>query len=294
MSKEQEVEQNTEIVSKKKLGLLPKIFIFLFLIIFLCFGYMHFIEPKLLIVHEYPVINEKIPDSFNGFKIVQFSDIHFGRTTNEQEVERVVNKINELKPDILVFTGDLFDPYITLSENHIRFLTEVLSKTTAKLGKYAIYGDNDYLNEEAFSNIFTTAGFTILDNTNLPIYYEGTTPIYLSGIPSVSKGNQDITKALTKEEQNIYQILLMHEPVLFDEVKNETDLVLAGHTLGGLVQIPFIGGIFSLENTGEYESGIYQKGNAVMYVSNGIGTQNFSLRLGNIPSVSLYRLYNYQ
>lgn len=294
MSKEQEVTQNTEVVQKKKLGLLPKILIFFLLIIFLCFGYMHFIEPKLLVVHEYPVINEKIPDSFNGFKIVQFSDIHFGRTTNEQEVKRVVNKINELKPDILVFTGDLFDPYITLSENHIKFLTEVFSKTTAKLGKYAIYGDNDYLNKEAFSNIFSTAGFTILDNTNIPIYYEGTTPIYLSGIPSASKGEQDLTKALAKDEQNAYQILLMHEPVLFDDVKNETDLVLAGHTLGCLVQIPFIGGIFALDNAGEYEDGIYQKGSSVMYVSNGIGTQDVSLRLGNIPSVSLYRLYNYE
>ena len=97
-----------------KLKLLPKIGIFLIILICLLISYMFYVEPKLLTTKEYPIINEKIPDSFNGFKIVQFSDLHFGRSTNENEVEKVVAAINENKPDIVVFTGDLFDAYINL------------------------------------------------------------------------------------------------------------------------------------------------------------------------------------
>lgn len=288
-------EQVTLETEKKKLGILPKIFIAITIVLILLACYMFLLEPKLLITREYAVVNESIPDSFNGFKIVQFSDIHFGRTTNEKEVQKVVQEINLQKPDLLVFTGDLFDSYINLSEDNVEFLKTELAKTTATIGKYAIFGDSDYLNISLYEEIMKEAGFTILTNQNIPIYYEGTTPIYLSGIPTISQGNQDLTKAFVKEnDEKAYQILLMHEPVLFQEVKSKSQLVLAGHSLGGLIHIPFVGGVFKKENTGEYDQGMYTGGSSVMYVSNGIGTEDLSVRFLNIPSISLYRLYNYE
>ena len=287
-------EKIVEQEPKKKRIWLRILLVFL-AIIALFWIYLFFIEPKMLVIQEYAVVDEMIPDSFNGFKIVQFSDIHFGRTTNEQEVTNVVEKINLLKPDILVFTGDLFDEYITLSDDNIAFLKESLKATTATLGKYAIKGDSDYLNIEKFEEIMQAAGFTILENQNIPIYYQGTTPIYLSGIPSVTQGNQDLTKAFIKESDGkFYQILLTHEPILFQEVTNQANLILAGHSLGGLIRIPFLGGLIEKENVGNYEYGKYESGSATMYVSNGIGTENLSFRFLNIPSITLYRLYNYE
>lgn len=282
-------------LEKKKLGIIPKIFIAIVIFCLLLACYMLFLEPKLLVTHEYAVVHESIPDSFNGFKIVQFSDIHFGRTTNEKEVAKVVEEINLQKPGLLVFTGDLFDSYINLSEGNVQFLKSELAKTTATLGKYAIRGDSDYLNIALYEEIMKEAGFIILDNQNIPIYYKGTTPIYLSGIPTISEGNQDLTKAFAKElEGNYYQILLMHEPILFQEVKSKSQLVLAGHSLGGLIHLPFMGGVFKKENTEDYERGKYLSGSSVMYVSNGIGTEDLSVRFLNVPSISLYRLYNYE
>ena len=135
--------------------------------------------------------------------------------------------------------------------------------------------------------------FEILDNKNVPIYYKGNTPIYLSGIPSISKKEQDLSKCfIQEEEKNAYQILLMHEPVLFDEISKDADFVLAGHTLGGLIRVPFLGGIVKLENNGNYEVGKYEKGASTMYISNGLGTEKVNLRLCNPPSVTLYRLYH--
>lgn len=289
------MEEEVTITEKKKLGFFTKFLLILILLIICLISYMHFIEPKILITEEIAIINPSLPDSFNGFKIVQFSDIHFGRTTNEKEIEKVVEEINLAKPDILVFTGDLFDSYINLSEENIAFLKEELSKTTATIGKYAIKGDSDYLNIEKFEEIMQEAGFTILENQNIPIYYQGTTPIYLSGIPSVTQGNQDLTKAFIKEsDSKFYQILLTHEPILFQEVTNQANLILAGHSLGGLIRIPFLGGLIEKENVGNYEYGKYESGSATMYVSNGIGTENLSFRFLNIPSITLYRLYNYE
>ena len=148
---------------KKKRNLLLKIFLcFLFLILISIF-YAFKIEPKCLKVTETAIINEKLPESFDGLKIVQFSDIHFGVSTGEKELEKVINKINELKPDIITFTGDLFDSSINLTDDNIKYLEETLKKLDAKLIKLAIKGDSDYLNENAFVTIFQEANFKILE-----------------------------------------------------------------------------------------------------------------------------------
>lgn len=281
--------------SKTKFGIIPKIFLGFLLFIGLVFSYMYFIEPKLLVTNEYAVIDEALPSSFNGFKIAHFSDLHFGRTTNEKEVLTVVQKLIEMKPDIVVFTGDLFDSYITLSEDNKNFLKQEMSKITSTIGKYAVMGDSDYLDEDAYKDIMTNSGFTILDNKNIPIFYQGNTPIYLSGVSSISKGNHDYTKALSKDLEGIYyQIFLSHEPISFSSVKSFANLILTGHSLGGLIHIPFVGGMIKKNNVGDYLAGKYTSGSATMYVSNGIGTEDLSLRFFNTPSINLYRLYNYE
>ena len=288
----EEVELKEE---KKGHHILIKILLFLLTIVGLVFCYMYFFEPKTIITHEYAIVNEALPDSFNGFKIAHFSDIHFGRTTNEKEVQKVVSLLNEMKPDIIVFTGDLFDNYITLSEDNKEFLKSELSKLSSTIGKYAVMGDTDYIDEGAFKEIMEGAGFTILENTNVPIYYEGNTPIYLSGVSSITKESPDYTNAFKKTaEGNFYQILLCHEPILFRNVSNDTNLVLSGHSLGGLVRIPFLGGLIKKDNVGEYELGKYTTNSSTLFVSNGIGTENLSLRFLNYPSINLYRMYNYE
>jgi len=286
---EKDLEQIEE---PKKIGIIPKIGLIVLIVIGIFYSYMRFIEPKQLKIKEYAVINEMIPSTFDGIKIVQFSDIHFGNSTNEKEMKKLIEKINELKPDILVFTGDLFDSSINLSENNLNFLKEELKKANATLGKFAIKGDNDYLSVVNFEDIFTSSDFTILENKNIPIFYKGNTPIYISGIPSISKKEHNLTTALEKEIANTYQIFLTHEPIIFDEIKNETNLVLAGHTLGGLIKLPFLGGIIKQNNIGEYKEETYKKGKSTIYISNGIGTEKINLRLGNTPSISLYRLYH--
>lgn len=285
------MEEN--ITEKKKLGIIPLIIIVIIIIISGTYSYMRFIEPKLLNVREYPIINKKIPDSMNGFKIVHFSDIHFGRNINEPELEKIIQKINELKPDILIFTGDLLDEKINITENSKNNIKEILKKTTAKLGKYAIAGDNDYKDIDFFKTTMQEANFEILENKNIPIYYKSETPIYISGISSIKQNEYDLIKSLEKEtNEETFQIVMTHEPILFDELKREVDVVLAGHNLGGEISLPFIGGIIKIDNTKDYINDFYKNGNAKLYISNGLGTEKTNLRFMNVPSISLYRLYN--
>lgn len=259
----------------------------LFIIIFIIslFGiYIHKIEPSIITTQEYAIIDSNIPSSFTGFKIAHFSDIHFGRTTNESEIKKVIKKINEMKPDIVVFTGDLFDPYINLSEENKTFLTEELKQITSNLGKYCILGDRDYDLEETYKEIMNNANFQILDK-NIPIYYKGEIPIYINGVSSKQQG--DVNSLKVKE----YQITICHEPELFDQIYLRSNLTLAGHSLGGLVRLPFTDGLFKFEHTNNYILGKYEKENAKLYVTSGIGTENISIRFLNYPTINLYRLY---
>ncbi len=279
-----------EKIIKRKLGIIPKIFIVITLIIISLFLWMHFIEPKLIVVKDYAITNNKLPKSFDGFTVVLFSDIHFGRTTNEVEVTNLVNKINECKADIVLFAGDLFDPYINLSDNNIEFLKTTLSKINANLKKYAILGDNDYLDENNFQAIMKEANFHILDGKNEAIYYKGNTPIYISGISSITKNQPDYTLAFKKDVETL-QLFLAHEPQVILDVENNSDIVFTGHTLGGLVRIPFYGGLRKTNNSLSYEKGKYLINNTTMFVTNGIGTEDISLRFLNIPSFYCLRFF---
>ncbi len=275
--------------NKKKMGVISKIFIFLVIIVILIYSWMHFIEPKFLVVKDFVISNKKIPSSFEGFTIVLFSDIHFGRTTNEKEVNKVVDKINECKPDLVLFSGDLFDSYINLSNDNINFLKEALSKIQANIKKYAIKGDQDYLNEEAFTDIINSSGFELLDGKNKPIYFKSNTPIYISGVSSVTKNTPNYTEAFKKENDG-FQLFLSHEPIVIEDIKNQTDVLFSGHTLGGLLRLPFIGGLIKKDNSSSFEKGKYQDGKTLIFVSSGIGTETYSLRLFNLPSIYCYRL----
>ncbi len=265
-------------------------------ILVLFFIYVYFIEPKRVIVKEIPVTDEKLPQEFNGFKVVQFSDIHYGNAINEKELDNIVNKINKLKPDILVYTGDLLDDAIILQEDSYIKIKEKLSKLEAKFRKYAVIGDSDYVNKEKYVEIMTESGFTVLENSHDYIYYKGNNPIVVIGTSSILEQENNIELAATLEDNASYfQIWLNHEPMIFDSILDQgyrPNLLLTGHTLGGLIHIPYYGPLIIQKDAAMYKDDYYHKKRVNMYVSNGLGTYKYNVRFLNTPSISLYRLYN--
>ena len=130
--------------------------------------YGRFIGTNGLIVKEYKVVNKKLPDSFNGLKIVHITDIHYKRTTSKKDLQELVKKINFIKPDIVVLTGDLFDRDRNLDNNQKDELMFELKKIDATINKYAIKGNHD--KDESWEYIITEAGFINLNNTYDVIY----------------------------------------------------------------------------------------------------------------------------
>jgi predicted MPP superfamily phosphohydrolase len=288
-SSKKQIEETKK--EKKSHPLLNKIILSIIILFIAIAAYSTLIEPKLLIVKEYKIESKEIPESFHGLKIVHFSDIHYGTTINKKQLSKIVDKINELKPDIVVFTGNLLDANIDLTETAKEDVITTLNKINCSLYKYAIYGNEDLDNKD-FKNIMTKTNFIILDNKSVPLYYKGTTPILITGYnPIISSPNYEITNEDT-EVNSYYEITLTHEPDALDNfISQNPNLVLSGHSLGGIVDLKFTKPLFLQEHSKKYFEDYQKVKNTELYISNGVGTNSFNMRLLNPPSINLYRLY---
>ncbi len=257
-----------------------------------------YVSTKGLEVREYAIESEKIPAALNGFKIVHISDLHYGRTVNNDKLKELVEKVNALKPDIVVFTGDLIDKDITLNETKINEIEKYLNDIDASIGKYAVKGNHDYAHQ-VFETMLSNSGFKILNNESELVYYKSSVPFVISGFPSSIKDYPDYENIFTnlnlaeEEMANYYKILLVHEP---DQVlklsKNEYDLVLSGHSHNGQVRLPLIGAVIKTIGAKKYYESYYKINDTKLYISGGIGCSVLNLRFLDKPSFNLYRFYS--
>ena len=269
-------------------------FILLAIIIGSIIAYARYVGTTGLVIDETGITNNDLPSSFNGLKIVTISDIHYGKTTSLKDIKKIVKEINKLKPDIILFLGDLFDNEIKISNKDVESLKKELKKVDSSLNKYAVKGDSDYKNITNFENIFRYSDFTILDNSNDYLYYKGTVPLKFVGTTSLLKSKIDYDSAFKQEDENEYfTILLSHEPNVINNLNdNKVNLMFAGHSMGGLINVPFVGGIIKFDGSNNYLKGEYKVNNTNLYVNSGIGTYKYNFRWFNRPSISLYRLYS--
>ena len=254
----------------------------LFIIFILLAIFVRFYGVSQIVTKEYSIISKEIPRGFDGMKIVQISDIHYGTTINESNLKKMVNKVNQLKPDIIVFTGDLVAKGINPTDKIKAEITVNLSKLEAPIGKYAIASNED-LESDSFYDLITNSGFTLLNNEAKLIYNNDDEPIELVGISNI---NNKI------ELTDNYKIALIHKPDDFDNIKNDNyNIVMAGHNHGGIIRLPFLGGLINIEGAKKYHNDYYEIDNTKLYVSSGLGTSNINFRMFNQPSINLYRFY---
>lgn len=296
--KQQEIfkEQNKEII-KKIVKKVMKIFLIILVIGTIFFSYTTYVSSVKIKVREYRITEKKIPASFNGLKIIQLTDLHYGTTMFNENVKDIVKMTNDRKPDLIVFTGDLIDKNYKLTNKEQEEIIKELKKLSASLGKYAIIGDED---NEKTNTILNQANFTILKNESELIYQKNNEPILLVGLSSNSK-NQNIEKAYTYFKQdvfnsNIYTITLLHEPDTVDNIIGayNSDLFLAGHSNNGNIRLPFVKySLFKVDGAKKYDQDYYNLGNSKLYISSGLGTTNQSnIRLFCRPSINFFRLSN--
>lgn len=280
---------------EKKGGKLLSIFLFLMIIVVTIFLYAKYRGIKGLIVKEYRVESEILTSNFSGLKIVHFSDLLYKSTVDKDDAKNLVNRINELKPDIVVFTGDLINKNAKITNEDIEFLETELESISAKIGKYAIYGDEDY-SVESYKTIMEKGKFKILNNSYDEIFYKNNDSMFIVGLPSSLKEEVKLEEAFAfykEDEKRKFIIVLVHDGKtikFLDESTYEVDLVLGGHSLNGSVVIPYYGGVFIDDGSYKYYQEHYSKGITDIYISSGIGTNKYPYRIFNKPSFNLYRL----
>ncbi len=275
---------------------------FLFIILLIIFSfllYSRFVSTSGLKIKEYKITNSIITDNINGFKIVHLSDIHYGSIINSKKLEKIVDKINLINPDIVVITGDLIDKDTKLTNEDRISIINNLTKINASIGKYAIRGNHDY-NFNEWESIIVNGGFTNLDNNYDYIYKDGYDPILIAGLSSLVD-KEDVINRFNKLNNNInnskinsiYNILLVHETDFVDNIDiSKYNLILGGHSHNGQVRLPFIGAIIKPKESQKYYDEYYKLDNTDFYISSGLGTSELDFRFFNRPSFNFYRLNN--
>lgn len=255
--------------------------------------YARFIGTTGLKVIEKSIITDKLPSDYDGLKIVQFTDLHYGSTIHLKELKNIVKRINDQNPDIVIFTGDLVENKVVLSDKEVKKVTEELKKINPKIETLAVKGNHDY-DHEYFDKITENLPWKVLFNTYEFVYNNSTTPLVFVGFDDLLEGKVDIKNGFSYKNENpddLFTIVLTHEPDLIDKITEDNyNLAFAGHSHLGQVRAPFIGALWTPDSSKKYKDEHYIIGDSELYVSGGIGTSSLKLRLFARPSITLYRL----
>ena len=249
-------------------------------------------------VTEYEIVSQRLPRSFDGFRIAQISDLHnekFGAGN-----AKLIELLTLAQPDIIVLTGDLIDSRHTDVEIALEFARNAMQIAPV----YYVTGNHEarVREYEDLKAGLVEAGVTLLENEKTQITREGEY-ITLMGIddPSFREdylfGDAGAVAGEAigglREESDGYTVLLSHRPELFDlYAENGMDLVFSGHAHGGQFRLPIVGGLVA-PNQGffpEYDAGRFRRENTVMIVSRGLGNSIIPVRLNNRPEIVVAEL----
>ncbi len=286
------------IITIKKL-----IIIALFLIIIMIFCYR---QNNSIIVTNINYVNSKIPNNFNGYKILHISDLHNKEFGKNQK--KLISLTKELNPDIIVVTGDLIDSRrTTIDDMHIAL--SYMKSATDIAPVYYVSG-----NHEERSNLYNDlkialeeCGVINMNDTHKNIELNGDSisllgladisfnPIISSEYNTSTLGFYEILGNLKTESNNKFTILLSHRPELIKLYSKENiDLVFSGHAHGGQIRLPFLGGLIA-PNQGffpKYTNGIHKHNSTSLVISRGLGNSLAPQRIFNRPELVVVTLSN--
>jgi predicted MPP superfamily phosphohydrolase len=247
-----------------------------------CFCWL---QNNRLTVTYYPYENEKISKDWDGCRILQISDLHnkeFGKNNG-----RLLKKIEQLEPDIILLTGDIVDSNHTDIEAAISFAEQVVNISPT----YYVTGNHEnWLSEEEkrmLIDSLKSLGVTCLENEAATIEKNHST-ISLVGLNDENLSD-DTLKCLTDNiDKDNLTVVLAHEPQYFAHYcETDVDLVLSGHAHGGQIRLPFLGGLVAPDQgfLPEYTEGRHTNGATTMIISRGLGNSIIPLRLFNQPEI---------
>lgn len=282
----------------KKLLKIVSILLILSLCVAGIFFYSIFISVERLNVQYETISSTKIPSDLHDVKIGFISDLEYNHFMNKERLTNMIRTINDAKPDVLIFGGDIFNLPLTYvpDENIKQEITQLLKSIEAPLGKFAVYGEQDKIDEttlDMVSDILYASDFELLNNTSVKIRNGTDASVTLIGLDSLINGTSDFSQAFSNVNNNDFNILAAHCP---DTIVTEgfpassVDLMLAGHSHSAQIYIPLLGSISSDDGAKRYNHGKHTIQGVLLHISNGLGTSTMDMRLFSPPQMLIYRL----
>ncbi|MCC9023805.1 metallophosphoesterase [Bacillus nakamurai] len=255
------------------------------------YSYARYIEPHMINITRHTIRHRLIPRGFDKFRIVQFTDTHLSDVYTSKDLDKVVQKINQLKPDLIAFTGDLIDkPH--LYQDHQRALS-ALQKLQAPFGKLCVYGNHDHggYGTNTYKALMEEAGFQVKRNGYERLRLTDGSSIEIAALDDLMLGKPDYEGTLSRLSADVFSILLVHEPDAALEIGGyPVNLQLSGHTHGGQIQLPFFGPLITPPYGKIYTDGMYTLNDTAIYVNRGLGTTRLPLRFLAKPEIALFTL----
>jgi len=267
------------------------------------------ISNTMLTVSGYDLEYASLPSSFDGFRIVHLSDLHSTRFGAGNQ--RLLKAIEKQRPDIIVMTGDM----INSTDQEYSIFISLAEQLASKYKVYFVVGNHEQsLKDNQLQLLYselTNAGVYVLNNEKMAIekdddsinihgmwfnlrYYSDQTNQYIRDNPDDYYFTLDRMKGVMDvHDDNQFSILLTHNPLYFDTYSQwGADLTLCGHIHGGMIRLPFLGGVYSPERTyfPEYDAGLFTSADKRMIVSKGLGNGKLGFRFLNCPEIVVITL----
>jgi predicted MPP superfamily phosphohydrolase len=247
------------------------------------------LEPSWVEVEQVEITLPRLTPAFDGFRLVQISDLHFDNDWMTRErLLSVVELVNQQAPDQVVITGDFVSQ--RLNDDSKLALTEVLSKLPAKT--LSVLGNHDHwARERDVRTVIKQSGGIDLSNYVWTLQRDGE-QLHIAGVDDIWQNEQRLDIVLSNLPAKGAAILLAHEPDYADTsaATGRFDLQLSGHSHGGQVKLPFIGAPILPAMGQKYWAGLYQVGSMYQYTNRGLGMVRPYVRFNCRPEISVITL----
>lgn len=258
-----------------------------FAVIFSTSVYAHKLEPLWFEVTHLDIALPKLDRAFNGYRIVQISDLHAGDGSDRSQLARVVEAVNAEHPDLVVITGD----HITrIPKQHLELL-DTLAKLQPRDRTISILGNHDVYNDaKPVRQAIKQAGITLLEN-NIYTLKRADATLHIAGVGDVFAKEDKLDQILAQLPATGAAIMLAHEPDFADKTAatGRFGLQLSGHSHGGQIRLPFFAG-YVPTLAEKYPLGRYQVGQMIQYTNRGIGLVKLYARFNCRPEISVFNL----
>ena len=262
-------------------------------------GYATIFEPTHPKLTRVDIFLSRLPEAWDGFRIVQLSDFHYDDYFCVIPIRSAVATVNQLQPDLVLLTGDFVTVPIWAEYLHsakkaaedAEPCAQLLSQLRALGGVIAALGNHDVASDShRIVEALQFHGIPVLRNSAVALA-RGASRLWLAGIDDALEGKPDLDQTLKGIPREEPVILMAHEPDFADDVaKYPVDLQLSGHSHGGQVRLPLVGALYLPEMAEKYSRGLYKVGPLTLYTNSGIGTIRAPVRFNCPPEITLFTL----